>query len=80
VHDTIKGYVYSACAASLDRQNPQKRNRPLPYALFKPEFDWELAVEVNNVCFPTGTFSCGVRLYIYYGAPDEQIALKRVNT
>lgn len=74
VHDTVKGYVYSACAALLDLHNPQKEIARLPYALFKPEYDWELVGEVNNVCFPTGTVLSGDTLYIYYGAADEQIA------
>lgn len=55
VYDTIKGYVYSACAALLDLENPQKELARLPYPLFKPEMEWELKGEVNNVCFPTGT-------------------------
>ncbi|HEV8283762.1 MAG TPA: hypothetical protein VGQ09_05610 [Chitinophagaceae bacterium] len=79
VHDTIKGYVYSACAALLDLQNPQKEIARLPYALFKPEHDWELLGEVNNVCFPTGTVLSGDTLYIYYGAADEQIACASVS-
>lgn len=74
VHDTVKGYVYSACAALLDLQNPQKEIVRLPYSLFKPEHDWELKGEVNNVCFPTGTALFDDTLFIYYGAADEQIA------
>ncbi len=74
VYDTIKGYVYSACAALLDLENPQKELARLPYPLFKPEMEWELKGEVNNVCFPTGTALIEDRLYIYYGAADEQIA------
>lgn len=74
VHDTIKGYVYSACAALLDLENPQQEIARLPYALFKPEYEWELKGEVNNVCFPTGTVLVGDLLYIYYGAADERIA------
>jgi beta-1,2-mannobiose phosphorylase / 1,2-beta-oligomannan phosphorylase len=75
VHDTVKGYVYSACAALLDLNNPQKEIARLPYPLFKPEMDWELKGEVNNVCFPTGTALFDDTLYIYYGAADEQIAV-----
>jgi len=74
VHDTIKGFVYSACAALLDLKNPQKEIARLPYPLFKPEFEWELKGEVNNVCFPTGSVLIQDTLYIYYGAADEQIA------
>ena len=74
VHDTLKGYVYSACAALLDLENPILEIARLPYALFKPETEWELNGEVNNVCFPTGAIVREDILYIYYGAADEQIA------
>lgn len=79
VYDTIKGYVYCACAALLDLECPQKEIARLPYALFKPEYKWELVGEVNNVCFPTGTVLIGDTLYIYYGAADEQIACASVS-
>jgi beta-1,2-mannobiose phosphorylase / 1,2-beta-oligomannan phosphorylase len=75
VFDTVKGYVYCACAALLDLQNPQKELARLPYPLFKPEHDWELTGEVNNVCFPTGAALFDDRLFVYYGAADEQIAV-----
>ncbi|HLF45487.1 MAG TPA: hypothetical protein VI548_03635 [Chitinophagaceae bacterium] len=74
VHDTLKGYVYSACAALLDLRNPRKEIARLPHPLFEPDKDWELVGEVNNVCFPTGAIVTGDTLYIYYGAADEQIA------
>ena len=79
VHDTIEGYVYSACAALLDLENPQKEIARLPYPLFKPEQAWELQGEVNNVCFPTGTTLVEDTLYIYYGAADELIAYASVS-
>ena len=79
VHDTIKGYVYSACAALLELKNPQKEIARLPYPLFKPEFEWELKGEVNNVCFPTGAVLVDDTLYIYYGAADERIACASVS-
>lgn len=79
VYDTVKGYVYCACAALLDLENPQKELARLPYALFKPELDWELKGEVNNVCFPTGAVVFGDKLYIYYGAADERIACASVS-
>jgi beta-1,2-mannobiose phosphorylase / 1,2-beta-oligomannan phosphorylase len=74
VHDTVNGYVYSACAALLDLENPRHEISRLPYALFKPEMEWELKGEVNNVCFPTGCIEMDGRLYIYYGAADERVA------
>lgn len=75
VHDTVKGYVYSACAALLDLNNPEKEIARLPYPLFYPEKEWELKGEVNNVCFPTGAIVEDDTLYIYYGAADERIAV-----
>lgn len=79
VHDTVEGYVYSACAALLDLTNPTIEISRLPYPLFKPEHSWEKVGEVNNVCFPTGTVLFGDTLYIYYGAADEQIAYASVS-
>jgi predicted GH43/DUF377 family glycosyl hydrolase len=79
VHDTINGYVYSACAALLDLENPQKELSRLPYPLFAPSLDWETQGEVNNVCFPTGTALFDDRLYIYYGAADSRIAAASVS-
>lgn len=79
VHDTIKGYVYSACAALLDLKNPQKEIARLPYPLFFPEKEWELKGEVNNVCFPTGAILEDDLLYIYYGAADKRIAVASVS-
>lgn len=78
VHDTATGYQYVACAALLDLENPCKEIARLPYALFKPEFEWELKGEVNNVCFPTGAALFDDTLYIYYGAADERIACASV--
>jgi beta-1,2-mannobiose phosphorylase / 1,2-beta-oligomannan phosphorylase len=79
VHDTVKGYVYSACAALVDLENPKLEIARLPYLLFKPDEEWELKGEVNNVCFPTGTVLADDTLYIYYGAADEQIAVASVS-
>jgi len=79
VKDSLNGYVYSACAALLDLENPQKEIARLPYPLFKPEYVWELKGEVNNVCFPTGAVVFDDLLYIYYGAADERIACASVS-
>jgi predicted GH43/DUF377 family glycosyl hydrolase len=74
VEETKKGLVYSACAALLDIKNPSREIARLPYALFSPEYEWELFGEVNNVCFPTGCALFGDTLFIYYGAADSHIA------
>jgi len=74
VEETDHGRVYSACAALLDLNDPSTELARLPYALFSPEYDWELHGEVNNVVFPTGTVLFGNTLFIYYGAADSHIA------
>lgn len=79
VHDTSEGYVYSACAALLDLENPKKEIARLPYALFKPDLSYEIYGYVDNVVFPTGTSFFDDRLYIYYGAADKRIAVASVN-
>jgi len=79
VHDTASGYKYVACAALLDLENPFIEIARLKSPLFSPEHDYEIRGEVNNVCFPTGTALFGDKLYIYYGAADEQIACASVS-
>ena len=74
VEKTTKGFVYSACAALLNLDDPSIEIARLPYALFSPEYEWELKGEVNNVVFPTGTSLFKDTLYIYYGAADKRIA------
>lgn len=79
VYDTPGGYVYSACAALLDLDDPAREIARLPYPLFSPEMDYELSGVVNRVCFPTGTSLFGGRLYIYYGAADRCVACASLN-
>jgi predicted GH43/DUF377 family glycosyl hydrolase len=74
-----KGFEYSACVALLDLDNPHKVISRLPYPLFKPEEDYELAGDVDDVVFPTGTTLFGDTLYIYYGAADDIIATASVS-
>jgi len=78
VEETERGRVYSACAALLDLNDPSLELARLPYALFSPEYEWELIGEVNNVVFPTGTALFGDTLFIYYGAADSLIACASV--
>jgi predicted GH43/DUF377 family glycosyl hydrolase len=79
VESTENSHIYSACAALLDLNDPLKVIARLPYALFSPQYAWELKGEVNNVVFPTGTALFGNTLFIYYGAADTLIACASVN-
>lgn len=79
VEETNHGLVYSACAVLLDLNDPSKVLARLPYALFSPEYEWELNGVVNNVVFPTGAVLFGKTLFIYYGAADTHIACASTN-
>jgi len=79
VEETQHGVIYSACAALLDLNDPSKEIARLPYALFSPEYEWELHGEVNNVVFPSGSAVFGNTLFIYYGAADSHIASASVS-
>lgn len=74
VRDTNEGYIYSACAALLDIDDPTIEIARLKYPLIQPEYTYELLGIVNNVVFPTGTALFDDTLYIYYGAADKCVA------
>ncbi|NCN25174.1 pesticidal protein Cry7Aa [Candidatus Falkowbacteria bacterium CG10_big_fil_rev_8_21_14_0_10_37_14] len=67
--------TYSAGVALLDLNDPRKVIARLPYPLLKPETDYEVSGQVNNVVFPTGLSLFDDRLYIYYGGADNCIAV-----
>lgn len=79
VEDAPRGFVYNACAALLDLDNPEKEISRLKVPLFTPDTKWEQQGVVSNVVFPTGTALFDERLYIYYGAADAKIAVASVN-
>jgi len=78
VEDTPNGYIYHACAALLDLNEPTKEIGRLGYPLFSPELDWEIQGVVNNVVFPSATISKDDSLFIYYGASDKYIGVASV--
>jgi len=78
VQITNNGRVYSVCAALLDLNDPTKELARLPEVLFRPEQEWELLGEEDNVCFPTGTALFGDTLFIYFGAAHSYIGCASV--
>jgi predicted GH43/DUF377 family glycosyl hydrolase len=74
VETSAETKVYHAAAALLDRENPRRVIGRLPYPLFSPETEWEKNGDVANVVFPTGAFTDGGVLHIYYGAADSRVA------
>jgi predicted GH43/DUF377 family glycosyl hydrolase len=79
VEDTKDGFIYHACAALLDLQNPTIEIGRLKYPLFSPELEWEKIGVVNNVVFPTASILINDQLYIYYGAADTRIGVASVS-
>jgi predicted GH43/DUF377 family glycosyl hydrolase len=75
VEMTSQGYVYHACAALLDPDNPNKLISRLKNPLFSPTLEFEKKGYVSNVVFPTGTALFDDDLFIYYGAADCKIAV-----
>ena len=76
----IKNHLeYSGCAALMDLDDPRKEIARLPYPLIRPELDYELNGDVDDVCFPTGAVLENDTLYIYYGAADDIIACASVS-
>lgn len=73
-----KGQVYHASVALLDKNDPTKVKKVLPYPLFSPENDWEKSGIINNVVFPTAAIATGDILSIYYGAADFKIGVRKV--
>jgi len=76
--DTPKGFVYHACAALLDLEDPTKVIARLPQPLISPTRPWEKEGTVRNIVFPSGTAVFDDTLYIYYGAADERVATASV--
>jgi len=76
--DTPNGFVYHACAALLDREDPSKLIARLPHPLISPEEAYERTGYVKNIIFPSGAVVFGDELYIYYGAADERVAVASV--
>ncbi len=76
--DINKGQIYHASAVLLDKNDPRKVIKSLPYPLFSPENEWERDGVVNNVVFPTGTSFDGKELSVFYGAADSRIGVRKV--
>lgn len=73
-----RGLVYHACAALLDLDNPLKVIARLEEPIISPSEQYEKHGYVNYVVFPTGTALFDDRLYIYYGAADDEIAVASI--
>lgn len=59
----------------LDKDDPTKIISKTDAPFLKPEEDYELSGDVNNVVFPCGAVIDNDRLYVYYGGADTVCAV-----
>lgn len=72
--------TYRAGAALLDINDPHRVIGRLTEPLFSPMEPWEKKGAVANVVFPTSVIERDGEISIYYGAADDCIAVKKINT
>jgi predicted GH43/DUF377 family glycosyl hydrolase len=68
-------FTYTAGQALFDKSKPYRLlDRTEDYFL-KPEKDYEMVGEVNNVCFVEGLVYFKNKWFLYYGTGDSKIAV-----
>lgn len=73
-----KGY-YRAGVCLLDLKNPTKVIARLKNFILEPEFDYETKGLYNGCVFPTGNVIVNKKLFVYYGAADQNIGVATCN-
>ena len=72
--------VYAAGQILMDKNDPTKVLDRCDSNFFKPEKNYEITGQVNNVCFLEGLVHFKNRWYLYYGTADSQIAVAVANS
>ncbi|MDQ3552079.1 MAG: glycoside hydrolase family 130 protein [Bacteroidota bacterium] len=67
--------TYAAGQVLLDKNDPLKVLARLDDYFMKPEKDYEIAGQVNQVCFLEGLVKYKGRWFVYYGTADSKIAV-----
>jgi predicted GH43/DUF377 family glycosyl hydrolase len=67
--------TYSAGQILADPKNPFRIIDRSEQTFFKPDKDYEIRGQVNNVCFLEGLVYFKKRWFLYYGTADSQIAV-----
>ena len=67
--------VYAAGQILLDKNDPTKVLDRCEENFFKPDKDYEITGQVNNVCFLEGLVYFKSRWFLYYGTADSKIAV-----
>ncbi|MBO9659246.1 MAG: hypothetical protein J7527_10520, partial [Chitinophagaceae bacterium] len=67
--------TYAAGQILLDKNDPFKVVDRSENYFFKPEKDYEITGQVNNVCFIEGLVPFKNKWFLYYGTADSKIAV-----
>ncbi len=67
--------TYTTAQVLFDKNDPTRIIRRLDHYFMKPEEDYELTGEVNNVCFIEGLAQFHNQYFLYYGTADSKIAV-----
>lgn len=71
----LKEGTYTTGQVLIDKNDPTKIIHRLDHYFMKPEMDYELTGEVNNVCFIEGLAQFKNKYFLYYGTADSKIAV-----
>ena len=72
---TLPQFTYAAGQALFDKNLPYKLLERTPSYFIKPEKDYEMLGEVNEVCFVEGLVYFKDKWMLYYGTADSKIAV-----
>lgn len=72
---SLKEGTYTTGQVLLDKNDPTKIINRLDHYFMKPEKEYELTGEVNNVCFIEGLAQYHGKYFLYYGTADSKIAV-----
>ncbi len=72
---TLPDGVYAAGQILLDKNHPEKVLDRCEENFFKPDKDYEITGQVNNVCFLEGMVNFKSKWFLYYGTADSKIAV-----
>lgn len=67
--------AYSAGQALFDRSNPRQLINRLEENFLRPDKPYEIAGQINQVCFVEGLVPFNGKWFLYYGTADSKIAV-----
>ena len=72
---TLKEGTYAASQALFDKNDPTKLIKRMDSWFMKPDRPFEIAGQVNEVCFLEGLARFNNKWFLYYGTADSKIAV-----